>query len=289
VDLQPVTVAMVQTAGRLPHQLFSDYGLAIGDEAHHVPAEIFYEVFSELQCEYVIGLSATPRREDGKEMLIWAGTGPICANISASDLIERGFLARPHIDFLEIDPVPVPRHTNYQEVYKRAIVENEDRNTQIALKAVELAEKGKIYIHVRRVAHGERLAALVNELLPQGYHKAEFIYGQDTTQTRQRVINSFRKKDLRVLVSTLLGEGMDLPEMYALILASGGLSRTFVQQVFGRVLRGALHKDVEVWDIRDLTVYLYEHFLERVRFYKSEPAFVLSPKLEKIEPPAKEE
>jgi superfamily II DNA or RNA helicase len=222
-------------------------------------------------------------------MLIWAGAGPICYNISTSDLIERGFLARPYIDYLEVDPIPIPRHMKYQEVYKKAIVNNEDRNTQIALKAIELAEKGKTYIHVRQVAHGKLLAAMINELLPVGYPKAEFIYGQDTTQTRQRVINSFRKKDLRIMISTLLGEGMDLPEMYALILASGGLSRTFVQQVFGRVLRGSVHKEVEFIDVRDACTYLMDHFIERVRFYKSERAFVLSPKLKKVEVPEKEE
>lgn len=233
--------------------------------------------------------SATPRREDGKEMLIWAATGPICKNVSTSELIERKFLAKPYIDYIEVKAIPIGYHTKYQEVYKKAIVNNDERNGKIALKAVELAALGKTYIHVRQIAHGKTLTALINDALPDGYPKAEFIYGQDTSKTRQRVINSFRRKDLRIMVSTLLGEGMDLPEMYALILASGGLSRTFVQQVFGRVLRGSVHKVVEFWDVRDVCTYLYDHFLERVRFYKSEPAFVLSPKLEKIEVPSEKE
>jgi superfamily II DNA or RNA helicase len=289
-DLQPITVAMVQTASRLPQELFRDYGVAIFDECHHAPADTVYDIAKELHCEYVIGLSATPRREDGKETLIWAATGRICKNVSTSELIERKFLAKPYIDYIEVKAIPIGYHTKYQEVYKKAIVNNDERNGKIALKAVELAALGKTYIHVRQIAHGKTLVSLINDALPDGYPKAEFIYGQDSSKTRQRVINSFRRKDLRIMVSTLLGEGMDLPEMYALILASGGLSRTFVQQVFGRVLRGSVHKVVEFWDVRDVCTYLYDHFLERVRFYKSEPAFVLSPKLEKIEvPPEKEE
>ena len=289
-DIQPITVAMVQTASRLPQELFRDYGVAIFDECHHAPADTVYDIAKELHCEYVIGLSATPRREDGKEMLIWAATGPICKNISTSELIERKFLAKPYIDYIEVKAIPIGYHTKYQEVYKKAIVNNDERNGKIALKAVELAALGKTYVHVRQIAQGKTLTSLINDALPDGYPKAEFIYGQDSSKTRQRVINSFRRKDLRIMVSTLLGEGMDLPEMYALILASGGLSRTFVQQVFGRVLRGSVHKVVEFWDVRDVCTYLYDHFLERVRFYKSEPAFVLSPKLEKIEvPPEKEE
>jgi superfamily II DNA or RNA helicase len=77
--------------------------------------------------------------------------------------------------------------------------------------------------------------------------------------------------------------------MYALILASGGLSRTFVQQVFGRLLRISQHKEVEFWDCNDPFKFLYDHFIERIRFYQSEPSFVLSPKVEAIDVPDKED
>lgn len=289
IDLKPITIAMVQTASRLPPQLFTDYGLVIFDEVHHAPCDTIYDIAKHIESEYVFGLSATPRREDGKEMLIWAGTGPICYNITTSEMIERGYLARPYIDFLEIEPMAFSKKVKYQDIYRIAVVHNEDRNTQIALKAIELSAKGKVYIHVKRVAHGEQLTFLINELLPSDAKPAEFIYGEDTTETRKKVINAFRNKDLKILVSTLLGEGVDLPEMYALILASGGLSRTFVQQVFGRLLRISQHKEVEFWDCRDACKFLYDHFIERVRYYKSEPSFVLSPKLDAIDIPDEEE
>jgi len=285
IDLKPITIAMVQTANRLPARLFSDYGLVIFDEAHHTPADTVYDIAKHLESEYVIGLTATPRREDGKEMLIWASTGAICYNITTSELINRGYLARPYIDIIEVDPLGFKSRAKYQDVYRTAIVYNEDRNMQIALKAIDLAQKGKVYIHVRQINHGDILTNLINELLPHGVPKSEFIYGQDTTQTRKRVIDKFRNKDLRILVSTLLGEGVDIPEMYALILASGGLSRTFVQQVFGRLLRISQHEEVEFWDCNDPFKYLYDHFIERVRYYKSESAFKLSPKVEEIEVP----
>jgi superfamily II DNA or RNA helicase len=204
-------------------------------------------------------------------------------------MIERGYLARPYIDFIEVEPMAFARKLKYQDIYRIAIVFNEDRNTKIAIKAIELADKGKVYIHVKRVAHGEQLTHLINELLPSDARQAEFIYGEDTTETRKKVIDAFKNKDLKILVSTLLGEGVDLPEMYALILASGGLSRTFVQQVFGRLLRISQHKEVEFWDCNDPFKFLYDHFIERIRFYQSEPSFVLSPKVEAIDVPDKED
>jgi len=285
VDLKPITVAMVQSASKLPRELFTEYGLIIFDEVHHVPAESIYDIARYIESEYTVGLSATPMREDGKEMLIWAGTGPIIYQASTSDLINRGYLARPHIDYLEVSPVHLQPGLTYDTIYKSAVVFNDERNMKIALKAVDLAVFGKIYVHVRQILHGQLLTDQINELLPPEYERAEFIYGRDNRETRQRVMDAFRNQDLRILVSTLLGEGVDIPEMYALILASGGLSRIFVQQVFGRLLRIAEKPEVEFWDIKDQARHLERHFIERVRFYKSEDAFVLSPKMEAIEVP----
>lgn len=285
VDLKPITVAMVQSASRLPRELFTEYGLVLFDETHHAPCETIADIARYIESEYVLGLSATPFREDGKEMLIWAATGPIIYQASTSDLINRGYLSRPHIDYLEVGPVSLRPGLTYDTIYKSAVVFNDERNMKIALKAVDLAVFGKVYVHCRQILHGQLLTDQINELLPPEYERAEFIYGRDNRETRQHVMEAFRNQNLRILVSTLLGEGVDIPEMYALILASGGLSRIFVQQVFGRLLRIAEKPEVEFWDIKDQARHLERHFVERVRFYKSEDAFVLSPKMEAIEVP----
>lgn len=289
VDLKPVTVAMVQTANKLPRELFTEYGLVIFDETHHVCAETIYDIARYIEAEYTVGLTATPFREDGKDMMIWAATGPIIYQASTSELIDRGYLARPHIDYLDVSPVSLASGLNYDGIYKTAVVFNDERNMQIALKVADLALVGKTYVHVKQILHGQLLTDLINEIIPEGMMRAEFVYGKDNRETRKKVIDAFRNRDLRILVSTLLGEGVDIPEMYALVLASGGLSRVFVQQVFGRLLRIAEKPEVEFWDIRDRCKHLDRHFVERVKFYKSEPAFVLSPQLEAIDTGESEE
>lgn len=50
------------------------YKLKIIDEVHHLPANDFSKL-STIECEYSIGLSATPQREDDREDLIFALTG----------------------------------------------------------------------------------------------------------------------------------------------------------------------------------------------------------------------
>jgi len=256
------------------HNFFAN-GILVSN-CHHLGAETFYDVASHTKSEYLFAMSATIRREDGKEMMITAAGGPVVTRVSISDLIRHKYLARPHIHAIRVSPIMFSRRDNWQAVYKQAIVFNDDRNKKIALKAVELSEYGAVYIHVKQIRHGEMLTDTINKrLLTSGQTKAVFIHGNDSTTKRNETLDLFRKGELPILVSTLLGEGVDLPNMYALILASGGLSRTFVIQVVGRLLRISKHDIVLLYDIADQCKYLYDHWIERVKFYQSEEEFIL--------------
>lgn len=283
LEFKPITIAMIQSATRLPAKLFTDYGLMIGDEVHHVAADTYFEIAKNTKSEYVVGLSATIRREDGKELMLQAGIGPISYNISISELIRRGYLAKPHIHALRVSPVMFSKKDRYHAIYEKAIVYNAERNDKIALQAVELAEFGPVYIHVRLIDHGEILKNKINRLLGPGATKAVFIHGKDKSAYRNEILDKFKADKQRILVSTLLGEGVDLPNMYALILAAGGQSGTLIRQVFGRLLRISEHDIVLFYDVADQCKYLYDHFLNRVSFYQSEEEFTLEEYLKQID------
>jgi superfamily II DNA or RNA helicase len=129
IDLQPVTVATLQTAARVfdmkppparkdeeddapqrekPTRLderraqivsfIENAGMVIFDECHHVPADTAYDIaFRTLSARYRFGLSATPWRDDGHDLLLEAALGPKVCAMTCSDLIRRGYLVRPSI------------------------------------------------------------------------------------------------------------------------------------------------------------------------------------------------
>jgi superfamily II DNA or RNA helicase len=283
VDLKPITIAMVQSANRLHKSLFTEFGIVIFDETHHLSSDTYYDIAKDTKSRYLIGLSATIRREDGKELMLQAGAGPVSYNLSISELIRRKYLAKPHIHAIPVAPVMFSNRDNYHKVYEKAIVYNTERNDKIILKALELCDTGPVYIHVKRIDHGEILVNLINhKLLAKGLTKAVFIDGKDKSEYRNEILDKFRHNELPILISTLLGEGVDLPNMYGLILASGGLSRTQTIQVFGRLLRISEHDIVVFVDVADRCKYLYEHFLARVNFYQSEPEFELEDYIKKL-------
>jgi len=266
-NIKPITVAMVHTAHKLPQELFENFAVSIYEECHHVPADTVYRLSMRTQSPYLYGLSATPRREDGKEPMLKGGIGPIIVNYTVSDMIRQGYLAKPYIDVTRVSSIPFPPRTKFEEVYRKAIVDNDERNDIIVQKVLEYNKTNKsIYVHVRRIRHGK----ILQRLIPGSV----FLHGRDRLDYRKKVIDNF-KNNGGVLISTLLGEGVDIPSMDVLVLACGGLSETFVRQTIGRVLRiTAKKKKVIIVDIEDRSKFLYKHWLNRQRIYQSEPEFV---------------
>jgi len=261
-----ITVAMVQTMSRLPKELLSEYEVTIFDECHHFPADSVYEIGMASHSPYIFGLSATPRREDGKELMLKGGIGPMIVTKTTSEMIYQGFLSKPTIYLVHMKPMGVER--DYAKAYRKAIVDNEHRNAVIRSIVSKMELNKQIYIHVKHIRHGKVLA----EMIPGSV----FLCGSDKTEYRRETLDKFKSGELKILISTLLGEGVDIPNMDVLILACGGASETFVRQVIGRVLRiTASKKEVTIYDFIDKVQFLYLHALKRIDVYKSEPQFVI--------------
>ena len=266
IVIRPITIAMVQTVSRLPPQVFNSFGVGIIDECHHVPADTVFDLATSFRGAHLYGLSATPFRTDGMDLKIKGALGSFIINLNLSEMIEAGWLARPTVYLYPVPPATYPRNASYADIYRDYIVENGKRNLMIRSIVEEHFKAGKsVYVHVRHLAHGRHL----KELLPD----AVWINGQDKLEERTLAIKNFSEKG-GVLISDLLGEGIDVPGMDCLVLACGGLSEVFVRQLIGRVLRvTANKKTVEIVDFKDCCKYLVEHAEAREALYFSEPAF----------------
>ena len=62
-----ITICMIQTICRreFPDGFFDEYGFTIFDECHHLGAAYFCQALKKIQSRFMLGLSATPDREDG--------------------------------------------------------------------------------------------------------------------------------------------------------------------------------------------------------------------------------
>lgn len=264
VDIQPVTVAMIQTTiqalGReyipsideeengieedttditgkedLIKNMLENVNVIFFDECQFVAAESFYIVANSCGAFYKYGLSATPYRSDKKDPMIIAALGSIITKVSASYLIKRGFLTQPKIHFFNVNKLNSEDKRKYNTVYKEEIIENPERNEKIIKSVKRLIDKNRsVLILVQQITHGELLQQL---LLEEGI-VTEFVYGLDDIRKREQEVSKLRyKQSLCLIASTIADEGLDIPSLDAVILAGGGKSPSKSLQRVGRSLR----------------------------------------------------
>lgn len=236
-------------------------GVVVVDEAHLLGAKTLFEVTNAIPAKCKIGMSASPWRDDGADLMIEAATGPVLFRISPSILVEHGYLVPPIIRVVSTAKWWTPAawgrvckrcsrqvlgykptcvcgckdfKSQFQECYKKEIVENEIRNARIAEQVIAL--DCPTLVLVKQIKHGQ----ILQQLIPGSV----FLSGKEKGKDREQVFDQMRNGELRVIVATTIADmGMDLPILGALVLAGGGKSSTRHLQRLGRVVRCYPGKD----------------------------------------------
>ncbi len=253
-DLQPVTVAIVNTVRKRVAELAPHFGQLIVDECHRVPASLFTDVVTGFDAFYMFGLSATAfRREDGMTKLIYTYMGDRVHAVDARELADSGAVVRP--DFVQ-------RETEFSYGYRgeysrliKALAKNEERNSRIAADIAALIHKGHsgtVLVVSDRVAHCEVLSGKLQEQDVA----AELLTGRTPPEERQQIVRRVQAGEVQVLLSTLqlIGEGFDCPGLSTLVLATPIKFEGRLLQVVGRVMRPAEDKKALVIDYVDVNI-----------------------------------
>lgn len=254
-------------------ELIHSSKLMMCDEVQHWAAETC-QIISDhsQQARYRYGLSATPFRDQGDDILIDSCFGRVIADISASKLIKLGYLVKPNITFIPIEN-NVTGKLSYANVYKDCIVYNAARNNIIATLAQNMANDGRsVLILCKQIAHGK----LLEKLIPD----SKFLHGTHSAKKRKEHLDKMRSGEANITIaSTIFDEGVDCRPLDGLILAGGGKSPTRALQRIGRVLRpyiypnGRVKQEAMVVDFMDNCKYMKNHSKRRLKIYKTEPEF----------------
>jgi len=285
-----ITVATIQTLwSRLnqedSQEFFNSILVLMIEEGHHVknagynPRNTYFQIVMTINAPYRFGITATPGKEGSLEReLLEAATGSLIGGIGASTLVEQGYLIRPKIK-MHIIPIHNIGYDWYS-AYERNIVGNTYRNALICKLAKEFAAEGKsVLISCNWVEkHGKILCNLLGE--------GTSMFGETSSNDRKNILESFESKDCKIIVSTIMNEGVNIPSMDVIILASAGKSQKQMVQRIGRVMRPSKGKDtaivIDFYD-RDRGI-LEKHSKQRLNLYQSEEAYdielIQSPKEE---------
>ena len=243
----------------------------IFDECQYAASETLQFLHrASVSAKHRFLLSGTPWRDSGDDILIEAVSGPKFCDVNATRLIKLDYLVPPDIHFIN---VPVMRGVGkkYHEVYKNYIVENDDRNDLIVKAARKLVKAGKrVLILVVRVQHGKILQDMFEEEF-----SIKFLDGAKSTKKRLEAIQDVKDGKIQILIaSKIFDQGIDIPELDALILAGSGKSSGRALQRIGRVIRKSPGKTrAIVVEFFYNCKYLRDHSEARIKVYKSEPGF----------------
>jgi superfamily II DNA or RNA helicase len=250
----PLTIGIVNSAGKRVRELVPHFGQLIVDECHRVPASLFTEVVSRFDCHYLLGLSATAYRSDNEmTKLIYFYMGDRLHQVDQDELKATGAILAPQV-VRSVTSFNYGYRGDYQALIK-ALVHHEGRNRQILADIVKVArepDNGTVLVVSDRLSHCRFFA----EKLQQRGIGAKLLHGQLIPENRQEIVEAVRAGEVEVLVATLqlISEGFDCPGLATLFLTTPISFEGRLLQVIGRIMRPAANKRPRVFDYIDENV-----------------------------------
>ncbi len=270
-----VDVAMIRSIKKKEgfHPLLSEYGMVIMDECHHGASDSAIEVLQTVRAKYVYGVTATPKRGDGKEKINEFLLGPVRYRFTSKDRAKEQNIA--HYVYPRFTRTITPFHQTkmpYGNDAMELIRNNETRDEQIVRDVIACLEAGRTPVVLTRyVDHAKKLEERL-----RGYaDRLILLTGSDGTKARKKQaaeLESVEKTESLILVGTgsLLGEGFDYPRLDTLFMATPISGESVVEQYVGRLNRDyAGKKNVIVYDYVDGHIPKFEKmYMSRLRAYK---------------------
>jgi superfamily II DNA or RNA helicase len=244
----------------------------IFDECHIASCSTIQEIGKNIKAENIYGMSASPIRDDNSDLLIECVLGKVIYNLSASDLIERGYLTQPIIRFVNVPKIE-DNVTDYRAIYKRYIIDNDVRNNIVIEKTVNLINLGYVpLVLYKSIRHGKIIQKLLSKHVP-----CMLLSGNDDIKIREKAKADLESGKIKAIIaSNIFDIGLDLPILSGLVIAGGGKSSVRALQRIGRVIRPYKNKKwAAVIDFYDNIKYLKDHSKRRKQIYSSEKGFIV--------------
>jgi superfamily II DNA or RNA helicase len=272
-----ITFATIQTMCKLDLAQYRDYwDCIITDEVHRVsgsPTAVtqYQKVLNSLSARHKYGLSATVHRSDGMIKATYALVGEVAYKVPdeavADKIMKVGIYPVGTGVKISREALNTDGTLNYTKLITY-LTENAARNQLIA----DSIEQRPSLILSDRLNHLETLISL----LPVDMQKdAVMISGKMTTKKgkaeREQALEDMRSGKKKYLFATysLCKEGLDIPRLERLYMASPVKDYTVVVQSIGRIARTFEGKAKPIcYDFVDDIAYLVKSYKKRCTTYR---------------------
>lgn len=260
IDDVQVTFATFQSLYLSLNDLDPEYfSYIVWDEAHHIEAETFSAVRHHFKPDFQLGLTATPERSDGRDILNYFGKAifhkslaegitegwlsavdyHIVFDQAIKDAISKGFEANSLKEIRELFSIRARNETISREVLQR----RHDIGLDLA----------KTIVFCQNITASEEMAKLLN---------GEVYHSDLGAEERADIFMRFKEGTLQVICTVdMFNEGIDIPDARLIVFLRSTSSKTIFEQQLGRGLRRHPGKD-------RVTVLDFVANVERINFVR---------------------
>ena len=271
IEDKDIVIGMLQSIAmkEYPPEVFSDFGLTVVDECHHISAEVFSRSLFKVVTKYMLGLSATMNRKDGLTTVIKMFLGEVVYKKERKG--ENNVLVR------------AIQYSNNDENFSKIELNfrGQVHYTKMIKKLCEFNRRSEFILGVLK----DILEEEVNEqIMILGHNKNLLKYLHDAISHRNIAtvgyyVGGMKEKDLKiseskkVIIATyaMAEEGLDIKTLTTLLMAT---PRVDVTQAVGRILRRK-HSQANVIDIVDQHPIFLRHWNKRRVFYTKQKYNIL--------------
>jgi superfamily II DNA or RNA helicase/HKD family nuclease len=222
------------------------FDMVIVDEFHHAEAPTYARLLDHLQPKVLLGLTATPERTDGRDVLDWFG-GRIAAELRLWEALDRGLLCPFQYfgihDDVDLSAVAWKRGSGYDPVALSNVYTGHDaRAAKIAQAVIDKVgdpARMRALGFCVSIGHAEFMAARFN-----GYGiAATAVSANSSRDQRLNALRDLREGSIKAIFAVdLFNEGVDVPEIDTVLFLRPTESPTVFLQQLGRGLRLADNK-----------------------------------------------
>lgn len=258
--IKSVTVALMQTLREKPG-LLDNFGFLIIDECHISAVDSYGKIINNYKGRYLLGVSATPRRKDGKTRVMLWYCGKIHLVISPNKVkklpatgvfVNTGY--EGELDFRK-----------KYALAKVALLENEERNQLIINNIINRIDFYGIHLIISSSAkHLEQLYSMLPDHIQLISH---LLIGKVKDSERKKIVEKAENNKLKFIFATdkIIEKGFDEERLSCLHIVFPVADPDKIEQMCGRVTRIPLNPEVKQKKKSALICYYFDSLEQTLR------------------------
>ena len=233
-----VVFATVASLRARPELRARPWDYLIIDEFHHVEAKS-YEILRPIREKaFLLGLTATPERQDDRDILEWCDWN-VAYEVRLESAIERKWILPFHYFGVADEAVEFPDLRRLSNEEMEELLSTDARVDEVLKKALAYGYDGPKRVTVGFCA-GRKHAAYMAKAFNARGHAAISVTGEVSVDQREAIYGQLA--DLSdplswLFVADVLNEGVDLPAINSVLFLRPTESATLFLQQLGRGLR----------------------------------------------------